>query len=64
MEALMLRVFVMCDATGDLAGHRDRGIVVVQPLHVAPGPLAPYEIVYPEQRLDIEGSQGDRNLLR
>ena len=60
----MLQVAVLCLATGDIAGHSLRGVVVVQPLHMTPGPLPPKKIVDPEQRLDIERSQGYRGPLQ
>ncbi len=52
MEPLMLQVGVLRLAAGYVTGHRHRGIVVVQPLHMFPGPLAPEKIVNPEQGLD------------
>src|SRR3990170_4422527 len=52
MEPLMLQVGVLRLAAGYITGHGHRGIVVVQPLHMFPGPLPPKKIVDPEQRLD------------
>src|SRR3989338_210980 len=64
MQLLMLQVPVFHLAAGDIAGHRHRGVVVVQPLHMAPGPLPPKKIVDPEQRLDVERSQRYRGPLQ
>lgn len=46
----MLQVGVLRLAAGYITGHGHRGIVVVQPLHMFPGPLPPKKIVNPEQR--------------
>ena len=60
----MLLVFVISNATGDITGHRFRGVVEVQPLHMTPGSLSPDEIIYPEQRPDKKRSQGYRYVLQ
>ncbi len=58
MKTLMSSVFVIHGATGDATGHRLRGVIVAQPLHIPPGSFSPDEVVDPEQRLDKKGSPG------
>jgi hypothetical protein len=57
MKALFLQVAMLSLATGDITGHRHRGVVIVQPPHMAPGSLPPDKIVDPEKWLDEEWSQ-------